>query len=440
MIIGIDHGYYAIKTRNCSFLAGITPFGDREPYTRQNVLTFGGCFFVCGSGRQPIQRDKTANDNYFLLTLAAIAKEIEARGVPRECGVTIATGLPLTSYGREKPAFRKYLLRNAGQPTEFGYEGKKYRITIEDVLLFPQGFTALMTQPDLLVDEPSMLLLDIGGWTVDLMRIDNGRPIIDTCHSLEFGMIRCIDEVRELVRQNTGLSLTDAQIEQVLAGRQCSLEETVHSLIREQGRLYTERLLSAVLEAGFDYHALPVVMMGGGASVVSRHVRPSDGLCRTVTLLDDTVSTPKGMSALWPRFGAMTRKGEAPAIRLPPQPARPGPAPRLAALTGSACGRAQRLSGRLHRQGQRSGCRAKRAACHAAGRTWQNPNHRCARGTQTEEGGAQGNTGLFLCLAAGRTISPTLQATKADRRSEQNVRISHRTQQKLYCHEQLPPA
>ena len=40
MILGIDHGYYAIKTRNCSFPAGITPFGDREPYTRQNVLTF----------------------------------------------------------------------------------------------------------------------------------------------------------------------------------------------------------------------------------------------------------------------------------------------------------------------------------------------------------------------------------------------------------------
>ena len=109
------------------------------------------------------------------------------------------------------------------------------------------------------------------------MRIDNGRPNINTCHSLEFGMIRCIDEVRERVRQNTGLSLTDAQIEQVLAGRHCSLEETVRGLIREQGRLYTERLLSAVLEAGFDYHALPVVMMGGGASVVSRHIRPSDG-------------------------------------------------------------------------------------------------------------------------------------------------------------------
>ena len=80
IIIGIDHGYYAIKTAHCSFPAGLTSYGEHEPYTRQGLLEFGGCFFVCGSGRQPIQRDKTANDNYYLLTLAAIAKEIRQRG------------------------------------------------------------------------------------------------------------------------------------------------------------------------------------------------------------------------------------------------------------------------------------------------------------------------------------------------------------------------
>ena len=76
----------------------------------------------------------------------------------------------------------------------------------------------------------------------------------------------------------------------------------MRSLIREQGRLYTKRLLSAVLEAAFDYHALPVVMMGGGASVLSRHIRPSDGLCRTVTLLDDRVNAQgyeRAVAALW---------------------------------------------------------------------------------------------------------------------------------------------
>ena len=233
----------------------------------------------------------------------------------------------------EKPAFRKYLLRNAGQPIEFGYEGKKYRITIEEVLLFPQGFTALMTQPDLLADEPSLLLLDIGGWTVDLMRIDNGRPNIGTCHSLEFGMIRCIDEVRERVRQNTGLSLTDAQIEQVLAGRPCSLEETVRSLIREQGRLYTER--PALRGAGGRFRLPRVAGRHDGRRRIGG--KPPYPPHRRDLSHRDTAGRPcqrpRDMSALWPRFGAMTAKGEAAAV----SSSAPTSATRPSAAPGTCC-------------------------------------------------------------------------------------------------------
>ena len=75
MNIGIDHGYYAIKTRHFSFPAGISEY-SHEPYTLQNTLEYGGKFYVCGTGRQPILRNKMENDNYYLLTLAAIAKEM----------------------------------------------------------------------------------------------------------------------------------------------------------------------------------------------------------------------------------------------------------------------------------------------------------------------------------------------------------------------------
>lgn len=177
--------------------------------------------FVCGTGRQPIQRDKTINDNYYLLTLAAIAKEIRQRNLPPECSVRIAAGLPLTSFGRDKPKFREYLLRS-NQPVNYKFEGVEYSITIEEVAVFPQGYAALMTEVGLLQDEPSMLLMDLGGWTVDLMRIDNAIPAADTAHSLELGMIRCVDDIREQVRRETGLSLTDAQIENMLAGQPCT--------------------------------------------------------------------------------------------------------------------------------------------------------------------------------------------------------------------------
>ena len=64
MIMGIDHGYYAIKTRHFSFPAGVTAY-THEPYTLKNTLQIGGKYYVCGTGRQPILRDKTVNDNYW---------------------------------------------------------------------------------------------------------------------------------------------------------------------------------------------------------------------------------------------------------------------------------------------------------------------------------------------------------------------------------------
>lgn len=306
MNIGIDHGYYAIKTRHFSFPAGIAVY-SHEPYTLQNTLEYGGKFYVCGTGRQPILRNKTENDNYYLLTLAAIAREIKQRGENTECSVTLAAGLPLAGFGREKKFFREYLLRSS-QPVCFKFEGVPYKITIEDVKLFPQGYSAIAIHPELIQNEPSVLLMDIGGWTVDLMRLDNGVPNASTCRSLELGMIRCIDETKEQVRRDVGLSVTDAQVERVLAGKPCSMDEKAQSIIRRQGRFYTERLLSAVMESGFDLKAIPVVMLGGGAAVVKGNVSPQDGLCRVFALLDDRVNA-EGFERILGQFSGGLGKG-----------------------------------------------------------------------------------------------------------------------------------
>lgn len=306
MNIGIGHGYYAIKTRHFSFLVGIAVY-SHEPYTLQSTLEYGGKFYVCGTGRQPILRNKTENDNYYLLTLAAIAREIKQRGENTECSVTLAAGLPLAGFGREKKFFREYLLRSS-QPVCFKFEGVPYKITIEDVKLFPQGYSAIAIHPELIQNEPSVLLMDIGGWTVDLMRLDNGVPNASTCRSLELGMIRCIDETKEQVRRDVGLSVTDAQVERVLAGKPCSMDEKARSIIRRQGRLYTERLLSAVMESGFDLKAIPVVMLGGGASVVKGNVSPQDGLCRVFALTDDRVNA-EGFERILGQFSGGLGKG-----------------------------------------------------------------------------------------------------------------------------------
>lgn len=283
MVIGIDHGYYAIKTKQVCFPTGIIRY-EYEPYTMQNVLQYQGEYYVCGTGRQTLVKDKTANDNYYLLTLAALAQEIRKRKGERTAKVVLAAGLPLTGFGREKQKFKEYLFQK--QLIRFLYEGERYEIQIEDVKLFPQGYSALALYPEYLKDEPSVLLVDIGGWTVDLMRLDNAVPNAATCRSLELGVIRCMDEIREQVRRNTGLSVTETQIERVLRGKPSSMPAEVVSLIERQGRLYIEKILSAITEAGFDLRAVSSVFMGGGAAIFQHRVSTQDLLCRPIYLTD----------------------------------------------------------------------------------------------------------------------------------------------------------
>lgn len=69
MIVGVDHGYAAMKTAHFSFPSGLVAY-EHEPYTLKDVLEYGGKFYVVGSGRQALQKNKTQTEDYYLLTLA----------------------------------------------------------------------------------------------------------------------------------------------------------------------------------------------------------------------------------------------------------------------------------------------------------------------------------------------------------------------------------
>ena len=239
--------------------------------------------------------DKTQTMDYYLLTLAAIAKELEYRNAERTATVLLAAGLPLTSFGRDKKKFREYLLRD-DRPVLFRYEGNEYAVTISDVKLFPQGYAAVLTQSGLL-DEPSVIVADIGGWTVDLMRLDNRIPNAATCRSLELGMIRCIDEISEQVRRMMGVSMTSAQIESVLRGDASSMDDRVKAIIHAQADKYVQNLLAAIMESGLDTRAMPTIFLGGGAALMKRRVSPTNALCRPF-ILDDVSLNAKGYERL----------------------------------------------------------------------------------------------------------------------------------------------
>jgi plasmid segregation protein ParM len=113
MLIAIDHGNYAVKTENDSFIAGLSEYSVRPPLAA-DVIEMEGRFWTLTGNRIAYMRDKSRDDRYFILTLFAIARELQAQGeLPPHADVDIAAGLPPEHYSVLKDRFSKYLRREA---------------------------------------------------------------------------------------------------------------------------------------------------------------------------------------------------------------------------------------------------------------------------------------------------------------------------------------
>ena len=99
MIIAIDHGNYAIKTLNHSFVAGLSEHTVKPPMTDE-IMEYDGRFWTLTGNRLSYMRDKTQDERYFILTLFAIAKELESVGrLSAFETIDLAVGLPPEHYG-----------------------------------------------------------------------------------------------------------------------------------------------------------------------------------------------------------------------------------------------------------------------------------------------------------------------------------------------------
>ena len=72
-VIGIDHGYGNMKTANCCFKTGLLPY-DAEPLFTGDMLVYGGKYYLIGEGHKEFFPDKIRDEDYYVLTLVAIAK------------------------------------------------------------------------------------------------------------------------------------------------------------------------------------------------------------------------------------------------------------------------------------------------------------------------------------------------------------------------------
>ena len=102
--------YGNMKTANCCFPTGITAY-DHEPLFTADMLVYGGRYYLIGEGHKEFAPDKIKDEDYYVLTLAAIAKELKAENLT-EAHIVIAAGLPLTWTSGQKAAYKKRRTKN----------------------------------------------------------------------------------------------------------------------------------------------------------------------------------------------------------------------------------------------------------------------------------------------------------------------------------------
>jgi len=273
MIISVDHGNSAIKTTNFMFDSALKKHSARPPLVG-DVLEYDDAFWSLSGERLPYQMDKTADENFFVLTLFAIAKELQHQGfLPTVVGVDLAAGLPPEHFTMLKTKFADYFKRGF---ISFVYNDTKITLTINRVFVYPQAYAAVVPQAESLIETPRLFIIDIGGMTTDVLLLKNGKPALEFCRSFETGVITMCNDIIGSVNAKFGIKLVEDQITTVIKGEQnLCLQDDVIETINTMAREHLKRLLDSLREHNVELKANPAIFIGGGSVLFKHYITES---------------------------------------------------------------------------------------------------------------------------------------------------------------------
>ena len=295
MLIAIDHGNHACKSIHFNFVSGLAQHSVRPPMADE-VLEYNGEFWTLSGQRLPYRRDKTRDESFFILTLFAIAKELAFAGpLPSAEKIDLAVGLPPEHYGLLKDKFRDYFKRN--QSVQFIYNDKPITIMIRDVFVYPQAFAAIAPQKSQLKHHLRLFLVDIGGYTTDVLLLRQGKPDMQFCRSLETGVITMNNDIIRRVGALHDMQIEDEHISAVLAGKETILPEEVKDTIRKSAEQHAINILNQLRELKVDLRSNPAVFIGGGSALFRDYLEKSP-LVASATFVESVNANAIGYQAM----------------------------------------------------------------------------------------------------------------------------------------------
>ena len=289
VVIGLDHGFGQMKTAHTCFKTGVTAH-DKEPTFKSDLLIYEGRYYTVGEEHKEFVPDKAQDEDYYLLTLAALARELRFRGLT-SARVWLAAGLPLTWVSEQKDSFKAYLLQKPS--ADFSFRGVDYHIDFAGAEVYPQGFSAVADR--LNEFRGVTMLCDIGTGTMNVMYIRNGKPIPSQCYTEKYGVQQCMIAVREKLMQKFGTTVDDSVIEDVLRFGKAEIGDKYLTAIQDCARDYAAGIMKRLREHEYNPDLMRLYVMGGGSCLI-RHFVEFDPA--RVTINSDIHATAKGYERL----------------------------------------------------------------------------------------------------------------------------------------------
>lgn len=284
-VIGIDHGYGNMKTANCCFPTGVMK-SDTEPTFVSDLLQWNGKYYSIGVGHKEFTADKFTDEDYYVLTLAAIARELRRERLT-EASVFIAAGLPLTWVCEQKAEFKKYLLQHSD--VEFSFRNTDYRIKIVGAEIYPQGFAAVAEN---LGDFKGVnMLCDIGNGTMNLLRIVNKKPAAQRMFTEKYGTHQCALLIREQMMKHYHTIIDDAIITEILKKGTADIDGQYLETVIKTAKEYTAGIFHRLREHEYDPKLMKLYVVGGGGCLIRNF---ADYDASRVIINEDICATAKG--------------------------------------------------------------------------------------------------------------------------------------------------
>ena len=288
-IIGIDHGYGNIKTAGTVTPTGITA-SSTEPVFAGNILHYDGMYYRMGEGHKEFIPDKVQDNDFYLFTLMAIARELSKYGI-READVHIAAGLPLTWVKTQRESFRSYLTRNP--EVRFTFRDKEYHIRITGCSVFPQGYTAVV---DRLSEMTGVnMISDIGNGTMNIMYINNKKPVESKCYTEKLGVNQCMIAAKNAVLDRLGAKIDEVIIEQIIRTGKADIGEQYLACIKAAVREYAENIFVTLRKYEYSPELMRLYVIGGGGCIVKNFAEYD---AKRVEIIEDICATAKGYEQL----------------------------------------------------------------------------------------------------------------------------------------------